>query len=1254
VTQISRLSGLTNRKWKNFLASSRLEDIIGGHKQILTIAGAIFISYVLLHIALGRHQLPAYDAYTYMGFAKHYAENWFQTIIPSQAHGLQIASYPPLLFQVMALLSFIPFLKMTHIYILLTSAGVTGLSLSLYYLLNELFNIDGKINQIVVLFIAFSPGLMKSTFIYGQMTSIFGMTSGFAAVTLYYKFIKGQENLGAPLIISLVLTGYIHHFSLLVTSLILVIISLVNISDVVSRIGYLSVIGLISGFLIILGLSTTIKEILFSFSQGTIPHSSRHPLQSTRIFNQMVASTYGISIAGVWLLIKNKFGPLSAKLTASIFLVIGLGFVTPLPKILFGDFANILVYTRFSLIASLFLSGLIGVYVTEKLSPKRFLKRIDLKHVLLAIFVLLSMVTLLWANNIHLGSYTGSYETSISAQTSTAIQYLNTEASTDYLYVTYGHLQPVDEIRMQTDIPTLDTGYYPGRNIEDFKTFGKLDRLPQHKFSEVVENADNLSLKYILSFDKELDSLMNNSEWRRKNLDDRVDVWINKEVPKYKPNKGEKHFLFGTIPILTLLISAGILHSKKTRRKSEELIRLAQAKIESLSKGFNDKKINIAVVLLLVLLAAAPSLLTKGLPAGIDTPSYLFRVEVMSSMLKEYGKVFNWTNMWYNGYPFLSMYSPITSHLIHSLETFTGELTLSYNLIRLSALGLLAGIVYRLSRNISEDRRVSILAATLVIFSYPLYSNLYTVGRISSGLALPLYLLLIDFLLRDDMFTKKVTRSNIYLGLGATILFLTHSMMAYLFVFTGLIFTFIYRNQVKNIGIKPLLTTSAIPIVLCFPYLSKLIQHMGIIETSWYVFTRPFSIQEQLKLSFNTIPPTYLGAIHAALLIYGLVNYFKSKNRFLKFSVLNFSFFYLLFWARNFKVAGLIMPFARQFDLAEFEILFAVFGVLIAAYGFKKLLKEHLSGINGASKNLLTIAVIIITIVNTSPMLTQSANWAPEFSGEINKAPIEDEYRAIGTGMKVWDSYLLYKSGIPNTFGWFNQANPNKRFTQALQEAGGRWYGNNLSSSKYNSTLRKNLMEVSNTKYIIAATGEWVKPSVKQQVVGARNISHSLDEDLIEEISRDEEFNKIYASEHLEVSELERNMSYCQKINPVWIQDDYREKAIEFFQTSTDVLPKFPVEGNPRNMENGKIEVSCHKENPYTISIDADGTGWILVKESYYPFWERSDEGKIINGYGFQVIHIDGEKNLELEYQPRNISTLSLDDIKSFTRTIFN
>jgi hypothetical protein len=116
-----------------------------------------------------------------------------------------------------------------------------------------------------------------------------------------------------------------------------------------------------------------------------------------------------------------------------------------------------------------------------------------------------------------------------------------------------------------TDVPSLETGYPPGRRIEEFNSFDRIDHLPMDDFRIVAENADNLSLKYILAFDKNLDPVLNDSEWSKKKLGSNVTVWTNNEAPKYNKEKGKTHYLFGLLPVLTLVFSLPALCSEKMR-----------------------------------------------------------------------------------------------------------------------------------------------------------------------------------------------------------------------------------------------------------------------------------------------------------------------------------------------------------------------------------------------------------------------------------------------------------------------------------------------------------------------------------------------------------------------------------------------------------------------------------------------------------------------------------------------------------------
>lgn len=1218
--------------------SEKPAEMFEKYRGELSIASGIFIAYIILHVIFQRHELMAYDMYTYTSFAQHYAENWFYTVIPGQAHGLQIVSYPPLLFQLMALVSYLP-IPMEWIAILFMSGAVTAFSFSFSSFARTLIGLERKGYMILTVLVAFSPAVLKFSLVHGQLSFLAGMIFAFLSAGLFQRILEG-EDLGAYLTVSLTLTAYIHHFSLLMAAVLLLLLGLFNFRDTVRRLSYIIPPILVSGSIAFIGLYPVIRETLFGISQGVIFHGSRNPLETWKIFHQFITSTYGITSLGILLVLKRSERLHRVNMLALVFLTIGLGLITPTAEMLFGPLSTFLVYDRFSLIASLFLTAVIGYYIA---GYSWSLRGIDLSKLAIVLFLAVSLVTVFWANDLHLASPTG-YGDYDPERSQIAADYLNNNASEDYLYLTFDHHPPVAELRTNTDVPTLETGYFQGRNHGILPDYGKFDRVKTEQLSEIVSKADRVSLKYIFTFyEKRAVPAFRDTDWQRERLGEGVTVWINPDAERYEPDLGERRFLFGTVPFMALIFCISIVTVRPARERLEGALKFLRSWIEAFSGRETSK--SWLLVAIFPLVAAAPSFLTSGYPAGIDTPAHIFKPQLIGQMIQQHGEVFRWTTEWYSGYPFMAMYPPVTTFAFYYLDSVLGNITAAFNAVRFVALASLSGVFYLLTGNITGDKRLRLLGSAMVVFSYPLYSNLYTVGRVASAVALPLYFFLIHLLLRDDVFQKDISRGHLYIGLSAGSLFLIHSMMAYLFVFTGLIFCWVYREDVRRIGFRPVLLTFGLPLILAAPYIIRLVQHFSVTDPYWYVEPSPFAVFDHLERFFDATSPNYSGWLPVAFFSIAVARLRGSSDRFFTFSMLNFVFFYIAFWARNFGVAYMI-PLSQQFDLARFEIIFTVFGLLIAVYGARYVFEQYLSGIEQKKKSLLSLVLVLFLCFEFSPMLTQSANWEPEFGDELEEIELKEGYRAVGLDIRKWHTYILWELDVENTFGWFGQANPNQFFTQSLKRAGGRWYGEPLEYSREDE-YRKNLMELSNTRYIVSADGQWMNPLLKTQVKGADTLNHQLNDDLVDSIERDREFELNYSSEHLSIYELERPMSYCEPVRPEWITRDYRHRATQML-LQEDMLPRLPVEAKDPGIDGNATGVECSSTDPYTRTIEVEEEGWVLVKESYYPFWEKTGEGKIYDAFGFMMVYVEDEA--KLKYRPRNLSTLSPSDFMDLVR----
>lgn len=1214
-------------------------------KRYAAVAALIFVSYLVLHLVFGRHELPAYDAYTYISFAEHYMEHWFHTLVPGQVHGLQIVSYPPLVLQMLAVTALLPLLNTVSAYILLISLGATTAAFAFAHLFRTVTGFADLDLPLLALLVAFSPGLLKFVLVHGQLTLVFGLTFGFLAVALFQQVIHGAQR-GALLAAALVLTAYAHHFSFLITLLLIALLAVLQVRRVVPRLDYLIPVFAAAAIVAGIGLLPMVRETLFGITQGRIFHGSRLPLARADVFHQFLTTTYGATILGIPLLFGTRVRTLLVSLPAVVFMAIGLGLTTPIPEALFGTMSTFLTFDRFSLVSSFFLTGVIAVYVLDPPARLRSLRSIDVpaRELLLAAFILLGLATVFFANAVHLGSLTG-YGKYDAAQTDRAVAYLEANASSDHLYLTLDHQPPAAEVQRRTGLPTLDTGYHPGREVDFLASTGlpRLDRISRENLSLILDNADAVSLKHVLTFSPRTADWMADSNWTNASLGSGVVAWTNpRPVPAYEPDLGERRVLFGLVPGIALLLAALLLVSVRARSRAEQVLDTAAAAVTAaVSRADSSGHLRVLVIVL-PLLAVAPALLSPGIyPAGIDTPAHIFKLDLLAAMVAEHGTVFLWTDWWYSGYPFLAMYPPASIAAGFLGTLVLQDALLAHTLLRVAAVLLLAAAVHRLAEHLFDDRRVSLFAVALAVLSYPLYNNLFTVGRVASALALPIYIVLVHVLLRDDIFQRQVSRGHVLLGLGAALLFLTHAMMAYLFVITGILFLVVYRDRVRALGPLPVLVTALIPLFLGAPYLFRVVTHSAITDPSWYVVPQPFTLIGHVSRGFSNAVPHYIGGVHAAFLVAGIAASRRIPDRFFRFALLNTAAFYLLFWLRDFRLAW-FLPMSGQFDLARFEVLFALFGVFVAAYGFRHVLTEKLPDASSAAKTLFLLVLLGVVVLETAPMLSQSANWSPAFADELDELDLDPDYRAMGAGMRQWDAYILRDIGMKNVFGWFRQGNPNFVFTRALQNTGGRWYGTGGTDpvNVRHPELRRTLLELSNTKYVLVAKGQWFPERVTPQVKGGEPTPAPKDAQLLAELSADPAFTEIHASAHLSVFELGRDMSFCEPVTPLWIEENYLQRAVGLLMSSR-TFEAFPVRGAPpRTADEPPSPVpsaTCTRPDPYTIRINATGSGWLLVKESSYPYWTRADGGDIHDGFGFMVVHVTGDT--ELVHRPPSLTS---------------
>ena len=647
-------------------------------------------------------------------------------------------------------------------------------------------------------------------------------------------------------------------------------------------------------------------------------------------------------------------------------------------------------------------------------------------------------------------------------------------------------------------------------------------------------------------------------------------------------------------------------------------------------KGILQKhRFSLAVLFFVTVSMTFPAIISQGIyPSGVDTPAHIFKIEAMSTMLAEHGKLFQWSNSWYTGYPFLSLYAPVTYYLLLGFSMVLGDTILSFNIFRIFLLFFTGLFVYVIMQQENNSRKISLVAGVLAITAIPIHNNIFAVGRIPYAAGLIFYLISLYLLLQDEIYTTEVNRYHLGLAAALITLFVTHPMTAYFLALTSLVFPIVYPDKIRSLGVRPVLVVGGILAIFSLPYLSTFIRHSYLTDPFWIRSAVPSDLTLHITRNFENTRPRYLGLVHVGLLVIGFVSTLSDRARLKLMAVLNFGIFYTLFWSHNLGFLHL-MPFSSQFDMPRFEVMFILWGVFVAAYGLKDIL--HTWELSSKQKKFLLAGLIGLILIDVAPLADSTRNWSPDFEVDQD-IDIDDSYRAMMYGGRHWDDYILpVDFGVDDTFGWFQQADPQYNFSQTLQNTGGVWYPSDPDfPHKENTTLRKNLMQLSNTKYLIFGKEGWTGESKTYTLGEHYPTEHRMNQEVYEQTDTDSEFERIHNSDTLDIFELERDMSYCRAVEPVWVEDNYFKEARSLLSTE-NIFPSVPV-NHQKTLQGQEYDVNttvnCSSSSPTAINVKTDKAAWILVKESYYPYWTRSNQKPIYNAFGFIVTHVNNTGKL--------------------------
>lgn len=447
-----------------------------------------FLAHAVL-ILTARYRL-SYDAYAHMLFADHYQQAWWTLWEPRWYTGFSVSSYPPLVHQLLAVLS-VP-LGVDRAFGLLLWGVLTALPGGVYALARVFTGRSAA--GYAALGTAVLPSMYLTAHTFGQLPTLVGLLFALLGLAGLARFLKegGWLN-GAVAAALLAAMMAAHHGTLLLlpwgaaaVSLHLVLQRQVHWKTALAR---LAIFGAAAGVLMLVviwpfwvwGSSQTL--------QTPIDHLSRHNLFSDPyapvIFFWPVYGPLVLLIPWVFWRLRSRRMAAPGALFILLF-VLGLGGTTPLPSWLFGEGWAWLTYDRFSLWASVVLLIFLGeaIVLSRRYGPAAL--RFRLRRFRFGPSGKGARSRTLWRRRTALGFYVLPWVICIliamfpvllqtqpdQVEMAPVVRFLEQEGRAQWRYLSFGFGDQLALLSRLTEATTIDGSYHTARGLPELRSSG--------------------------------------------------------------------------------------------------------------------------------------------------------------------------------------------------------------------------------------------------------------------------------------------------------------------------------------------------------------------------------------------------------------------------------------------------------------------------------------------------------------------------------------------------------------------------------------------------------------------------------------------------------------------------------------------------------------------------------------------------------------------------------------------------------------
>jgi len=549
---------------------------------------AIVLLAVAVHGPILMMQLPAttsYDANFHIFFASHYAQHWFNPWNEKWFTGFSQTTYPPLVHQTIALLSYL--VGLTEAFMLVELAAIVLLAIAAYRFAR--LWVDERAASYAGVFAIFAGCVSFLAYSAGQLPTLLSAALYFLAVPYFYWWLvrRSWQSLLKGLALTLTAASA-HHVTLIFGSVLfgVPVFALAwydarqqqrRVFPVIDRAVAFTLLAAIGVGIVLLPYWLAILR--HPIVQMPIPHASRSNFLTNWTYgmNYFVVPYGALILALPFIVIKgSSSGRLRILLLAFwVALLIGLGGTTPVPKWIFGRAFEILTFERFTLLATILALPLAGLVAENLIDRWRRAGAIIVATAAIGSMVL----AFVWLE-------LSPFHSSGSLNVDSVIAFLNRDGHNQYRYLTLGFGNAFPKVSTYSDAGSVDGEYNSARLLPEMTRYGAA-QLTNAKFFGVpgmeslramLRHANHYGLKFIFVHDPFYEPLLVFTGWRRVGSFDSgsITVWSKDDAPPARPIPSDampapwEGLMWGTLPVGSAVFAVLVLILFPERLRSRD------------------------------------------------------------------------------------------------------------------------------------------------------------------------------------------------------------------------------------------------------------------------------------------------------------------------------------------------------------------------------------------------------------------------------------------------------------------------------------------------------------------------------------------------------------------------------------------------------------------------------------------------------------------------------------------------------------